>query len=227
MRETRAGERTVVGMFGIRRALCAGFFVLTATSIAAADAPSGQTMTAKVVQVLAGHPLDLPNTSYSAAKPLACYSAQDGQRVRCGARIAENDNQAAEDYLQIYVAEDNNEFDRARAAVDAVAQKQRFIAKEDEPVSLNFKSTGHTLKLVRHCTQGLGQANTFAFCALAVGAHVVIESQVSPHAVATADVTVGPGKSSDDLDRASDLSMVGALSVLDTLTTILTPGLSP
>jgi hypothetical protein len=213
-------------MFGIRQALCVGFLAVTGATIAGADTPSNQTMTAKVVQVLSGHPLDLQKP-YSAAKPLACYPAQDGQRVRCAARITENDNRAAEDYLQIYVAEDNSEYDRARVAVDAIAQKQQFVAKDDGTVSLGFQSTGRKQELPRHCTQGLGQANTFAFCAIAVGAHLVIESQVSPHATTTSGVTLGPNQSSDDLDRASQLSMLGGLSVLDALTTILAPGAHP
>jgi hypothetical protein len=214
-------------MLRFKQALCASLFALSVATTALADTPNDQTMTGKVVQVLNGHPLDLTQTPYSAAKPLACFPGQGGQGMRCAARIAENDNQAAEDYLQIYVAEDDNTYDRARAAVDAVAQKQRFIAKQDDPVTLTFKATGRTQKLVSHCTQGLGQANTFAFCALAVGAHLVIESQVSPHAAATENVTLGPDKSSDDLDRASELSIVGALSVLATLTTVLAPGSPP
>ena len=84
-------------MVGIRQALCAGLLALSATTIAAADTPGAQTMTAKVVQVLNGHPLDLAQTPYSAAKPLACFPAQDGKRVRCATRITENDNQTAED----------------------------------------------------------------------------------------------------------------------------------
>jgi hypothetical protein len=214
-------------MFGVRQALCAVFLALNAATSAVADTPATQTMTAKVVQVLNGHPLDLTQTPYSAAKPLACFPGQGGQGMRCAARIAENDNQAAEDYLQIYVAEDDNAYDRARTAVDAVARKQRFIANQDDPVTLTVKATGRTQKLASHCAQGLGQANTFAFCALAIGAHLVVESQVSPHAAATDDVTLGPDKSSDDLDRARKLSVVGALSVLATLTTVLAPGSPP
>ena len=193
-------------------------------ALANAQSPVNETMTAKVTQVLSGRMPDWENLAYNEPQPLACYPAQDGQRVRCAARIVENSNSAAEDYLQIYIAEDNGEFDRARASVDRIAQKQNFVAKDDGTVSVRMKPGAPAQKLQRHCTQGLGDANTYAFCAIAVGTHLVIESQVSPHAASTRDVHIGPNGSSDDLDRASDLSMAGAVVVLDPVLTVLAPG---
>ena len=206
-------------------AFCAAAsFVAVAHAQSPTEAPVNQTMTSKVEQVLNGFMPDWQNMPYSQTKPLACYPTQDGQRVRCAARITENANPAAEDYLQIYVAEDNGEFDRARASTDAIAQKQRFVAKDDGTFSFQMKAGAPALKLPRHCTQGLGDANTFAFCAIEIGTHLVIELQVSPHAASTGDVTVGSNGSSDDLDRASDLALAGVATVLDRIITILAPG---
>jgi hypothetical protein len=178
-----------------------------------------------VVQILRGRAVTLPGSRYSVATPLACYSQNTPQRERCAARVTEAAHEAAEDYLQIYVAEGEDEFERNREAIDAIAKKPRWLVSQDDPVSLSFKATGREMQLASHCAQGLGQENTHAYCAIAIGAHIVVESQVSPHAIATSTVTAGPNSNADDLDRARDLALMGAFFVTDALTEVLTPEL--
>ena len=183
------------------------------------------TVTQQVVQILRGREVTLPGGAYTVAKPLACYSQTTQQRQRCAARVTENAHEAAEDYLQIYVAEDGDEFERDREAIDAIAKKPRWLVSADDPVSLSFKATGQDMQLASHCAQGLGQENTHAYCAIAIGAHIVVEAQVSPHAISTNSVTAGPNANTDDLDRARDLALTGAFFVTDVLTEVLAPEL--
>jgi len=186
--------------------------------------PATPTMTAQAVQILRGRDVVLRGSSYT-AKPLACYSAQNAQRERCAARVTENTNQAAEDYLQIYIAEDGDEFERDREAIDAIAKKPRWLISQDDPVSLGVQAAEHDTQLESHCAQGLGQENTYAYCAIAIGAHVVVESQVSPHALSTNSVAAGLRGNAGDLDRARNLALAGAFYVTDVLTDLLTPEL--
>ncbi len=216
--------------------------VALATGVAAADPASAAnapkatpttpsvgtpTMTAQVVQILSGRQIVLVGDAYSGGKPLACYSAQNPQRERCAARVTENARQTAEDYLQIYIAEDGDEFERDSEAVDTIAKKPRWFVSQDDPMTLSFKTAEREVKLTAHCAQGLGQENTYAFCAIAVGAHIVVESQVAPHAISTNSVTMGPKGNADDLDRARDLAVVGTVFVADVLSEVLTPELRP
>jgi hypothetical protein len=186
--------------------------------------PATPTMTAQVANILRGREVTLRGSSYT-AKPLTCYSAQNAQRERCAVRVTESTNQAAEDYLQIFVAEDGDEFERDREAIDAIAKKPRWLISQDDPVSLTIKAAEHDMLLESHCAQGLGQENTYAYCAIAIGAHVVVESQVSPHALSTNSVAAGLRGNADDLERARKLALAGAFFVSDVLTDLLTPEL--
>jgi hypothetical protein len=179
-----------------------------------ADAPSSGSALATIVPILRGLQVTLPGNGYSVAKPLSCYSAPG--RERCGARVTENALPSAEDYLQIYVADDTAEWDRNVAAVDKTAAPQQWVVKEDDPFTMTNPKTGGSIKLKRHCVQGLGAANTYAFCAIELTTHVIVESQMSPRAASTDRVTTGDD-STDDLDRAVDLALAGVAFVSDAL----------
>ena len=174
-------------------AFCAAAsFVAVAHAQSPTEAPVNQTMTSKVEQVLNGFMPDWQNMPYSQTKPLACYPTQDGQRVRCAARITENANPAAEDYLQIYVAEDNGEFDRARASTDAIAQKQRFVAKDDGTFLVSDEGRRAPRNCLAIARRGSATPTPSRFAPSEIGTHLVIgESQVSPHAASTRDADIG------------------------------------
>jgi len=177
------------------------------------DAPAGETLTDKLVRLLSGQRIDTGNLPYAIDKPIACYP-EGHKSARCAVKVAETDNPAAEDYLQVYIADDIGGFDRTRSFLSSRTAKWRWQVSDDSPLSLAAES-GQDVKFTRYCAQGLGNNNTFAFCAVAIGAHVVVESQVSPSEPSTDHYTLNSdtGEGNDDIARARGLSAFGVVFV--------------
>jgi hypothetical protein len=193
-----------------------GFGAAVAGAQTSGNDPS---MTDKAVQALEGKSVDLV-APFTVPNPLVCTWAQDHQRARCGARVTEGNLPDAEDYLQIYVATDSNEFDRNKTAIDTTAAKAGYRYRTEDPITLTLQNSGKTT-LQTYCEQGLNQTDAFAFCAVAIGQHVVVESQVSPPTSTVA------GRGSADVDRARDLVAPGVLYAIRMLVTTLAPGTTP
>lgn len=187
-----------------------------AAPAAADQAPpsDSQSMTAQAVQALDGQSVELV-APFTALQKLVCTWAQDRQRARCGARVAEATMPSAEDYLQIYVATDNAEFERDKTAIDKVAGQAPERYRTTDGASLSLQATGKSVPLPAYCEQGIGQPGAFAFCALGIGQHVVVESQMS---------SSGSSNMGADVDRARNLALIGADYAMRVLSTTLAPG---
>ena len=186
-------------------ALMLGFTPLHAAPLAAKD----------LAARLLAHGFVPKQDGYSVQQALTCNppGAGDAYAVRCIAFFHDAQRGGLPAVVEIRLYDrDQTLAPLEKPLIDHVASlKQRWSMDIEPAIVLTKQSTGVQSKAPADCHQGLGAANTPAYCAVLFTPRIFITTGVRPSHAATTSLTIntkGPDPNQVDTDHSRDLAVL-------------------